>query len=173
MQFKGFLYRALNPNYASAPLSGEGAKLYGGRFNPKGIEALYSSLSPETAIRESNQVGSLQPTMLVCYEANIQNVFDTNDSTLLKKYSLSTEQLAANNWRDEMNASGRSATQIFAQLLIDDGYNGLRVRSHAAGSTDLDQDLVVWCWENDATATLQVIDDESRLTIPQAVSKSV
>ena len=35
-RFTGFLYRALNPVYARDPLSGRGAKLYGGRFNPKG-----------------------------------------------------------------------------------------------------------------------------------------
>jgi len=39
-RFTGFLYRALNPVYARDPLSGRGAQLYGGRFNPKGRRAL-------------------------------------------------------------------------------------------------------------------------------------
>ena len=67
--FVGLLYRALNPIYARDPLSGRGAEIYGGRFNPKGTPALYASLSPVTALREANQVGALQPTTLVAYEA--------------------------------------------------------------------------------------------------------
>lgn len=164
MHFNGLLYRALNPIYAAEPLSGEGAKQYGGRFNSKGTAALYTSLSPETAIRESNQVGSLQPTILVCYEASISRVFDSGNSSLLKQYSLSTDQLASNNWRDQMNRDGRSTTQIFAQQLIKLGYAGLLVPSYAVGTTERDRNVVLWCWDADETATLQVIDDENRLT---------
>ncbi|MEM9765192.1 MAG: RES family NAD+ phosphorylase, partial [Pseudomonadota bacterium] len=66
---RGLLYRALNPVYAGEPLSGRGAALHGGRFNARGTPALYLSLSPATALREANQVGTLQPTTLVAYEA--------------------------------------------------------------------------------------------------------
>jgi RES domain-containing protein len=59
MRHDGELYRALNPIYAREPLSGRGAELYGGRFNPKGVPALYTSLSVMTALREANQVGNL------------------------------------------------------------------------------------------------------------------
>ncbi|RWF09115.1 MAG: RES domain-containing protein, partial [Mesorhizobium sp.] len=41
--YSGRLYRALNPVYAREPMSGRGAELYGGRFNPKGMRALYAS----------------------------------------------------------------------------------------------------------------------------------
>ena len=58
--YSGLLYRALNPVYASNPMSGRGAELYGGRFNPKGVPALYASTSVLTALREANQVGDLQ-----------------------------------------------------------------------------------------------------------------
>ena len=71
MRFDGKLYRALNPLFAREPLSGEGAAIYGGRFNPKGTPALYTSLSVLTALREANQVGSLQPITLVSYDAEI------------------------------------------------------------------------------------------------------
>ena len=47
-RYAGPLYRALNPVYARAPLSGRGAELYGGRFNAKGTPALYTSLDPTT-----------------------------------------------------------------------------------------------------------------------------
>ena len=64
MHYRGLLYRALNPIRAREPLSGEGARLHGGRFNPKGILALYTAMSVMNAIREANQIGTLRPTML-------------------------------------------------------------------------------------------------------------
>ncbi len=39
-RYQGPLYRALNPVYAREALSGRGAALYGGRFNPKGTATL-------------------------------------------------------------------------------------------------------------------------------------
>ena len=48
-RYAGPLYRALNPVYAREPLSGRGAELYGGRFNAKGVAALY----PTGVLRES------------------------------------------------------------------------------------------------------------------------
>ena len=164
MHFKGLLYRALNPLYAKEPLSGHGSKLYGGRFNSKGLATLYTSLSPETAIRESNQVGNLQPTMLVCYRADIDGIFDSSSPELLNKYDLTSDQLAADNWRDQMIVEGRSTTQKFAMRLIDDGYTGLLVRSYAHGTTTRDKNLVLWRWGKKTSVNLQVIDDEDRLT---------
>ena len=41
--YGGKLYRSLNPVFAREPLSGEGARRHGGRFNPKGTPALYCS----------------------------------------------------------------------------------------------------------------------------------
>jgi len=163
VHYRGLLYRALNPIYASEPLSGHGSKLYRGRFNPKGIAALYTSLSPETAIRESNQVGSLQPTMLVCYQAEIDGIFDSNSPELLQKYDLTSDQLAIDDWRDQMMAEGRSTTQNIAMRLVNEGYTGLLVRSFAYGTTGRDKNIVLWRWGKKTSAKLQVIDDEDRL----------
>lgn len=164
MQFKGHLYRALNPIYAKEPLSGIGAKRYGGRFNAKGIEALYTSLSPETAIKESNQVGSLQPTTLVSYLANISPVFDGRDHGLISEYSMTAADLSTNTWRDEMISIGKSKTQIFANQLIDGGYRGLIVPSYAKGALATDINLVLWNWPTDNENTFHLIDDENRLS---------
>ena len=83
MLYRGPLFRVLNPIYAREPLSGRGAELYGGRFNPKGVPALYSSLTVLIALREANQAGSFQPTTLVSYDAEIDGVFDTRDESAL------------------------------------------------------------------------------------------
>jgi RES domain-containing protein len=163
MRFQGTLYRALNPLYAREPLSGRGAQLYGGRFNAKGVPALYLTLDVQTAIREANQVGSLQPTTLVAYDADIDDVFDSRDVGALAAHGLTPGDLAATTWRDEMRSTGRSKTQSFAADLFDSGHSGLLVRSFARGSTETDLNLVLWRWEAVGRCRLTVVDDERRL----------
>jgi RES domain-containing protein len=46
----GLVYRAHNPRWAFEPTSGEGARMHGGRFNPKGRAALYTSPRVESAL---------------------------------------------------------------------------------------------------------------------------
>ncbi|WP_370677679.1 RES family NAD+ phosphorylase [Pleomorphomonas sp. PLEO] len=163
MRFQGTLYRALNPVYAREPLSGRGAQLYGGRFNAKGTPALYLTLDVLSAIREANQVGSLQPTTLVAYEADIDDIFDSRDTAALAERGLAVGDLAATTWRDEMRGTGRSKTQGFAADLVDRGFSGLLVRSFARGSTETDLNLVLWRWVESGRYRLTVIDDEGRL----------
>lgn len=164
MRYEGKLYRALNPVYAREPLSGRGAEFYGGRFNPKGMPALYTSLSVLTALREANQVGSLQPTTLVCYEAEIERVFDTRDEAALEAEGMDATAIAAASWRDEMKVSGEARTQNFARRLVSDGYHGLLVRSFAPAARNDDLNLVLWRWSDAAPCRLTLIDDEGRLS---------
>ena len=49
--FKERVVRAAKPEWAYAPSSGEGAARHGGRFNPKGVEALYTSLDFDTCAK--------------------------------------------------------------------------------------------------------------------------
>ncbi len=49
----------------------------------KSVPALYLSLSVMTALREVNQVGNLQPTTLVSYDAEIDDVFDSRDEAAI------------------------------------------------------------------------------------------
>ena len=162
--YQGKLYRALNPVYAREPLSGRSAEFYGGRFNPKGLPALYASLSVMTALREANQVGNLQPTTLVSYEAEIDRVFDCRDEHALKTQGMDAAALADGTWRDQMKASGEARTQAFARRLIAAGYHALLVRSFAPGATEDDMNLVLWAWGDAAPARLILIDDENRLS---------
>lgn len=164
MRFHGKLYRALNPVYAREPLSGRGAELYGGRFNPRGTAALYTSLSVLTALREANQAGNLQPTTLVSYDAEIGRVFDCRDEAALASMGMDAAGLADTSWRDQMKADGEAKTQAFARRLIAEGYHGLLVRSFAPGAGENDLNLVLWKWGAGAPARLTLIDDENRLS---------
>ena len=162
-RYAGLLYRALNPIRAREPLSGEGARLHGGRFNAKGRPTLYTSLSVVTAIRESNQIGTLQPTTLVSYEADIGPVFDGLDAAALARYGMTPETLAADDWRIRMQRDGIAPTQAFAAQLIADGFAALRVPSFAKGAVVSDVNLVLWVWGPGLPARLILIDDEGRL----------
>lgn len=161
--YAGFLCRALNPVYARDPLSGRGAELYGGRFNPKGTPALYASLSPVTALREANQVGTLQPTMLVAPEADIAPVFDVRDGDALSAFGMTHVDLASTAWRDEMIEHGESKTQEFARRLTAEGYAALLVPSFARGAPHNALNLVIWRWTSAPPTQLLLVDEERRL----------
>lgn len=162
MRYVGLLYRALNPIWAREPLSGEGARRYGGRFNAKGRPALYTSLTIPTAIREANQVGTLQPTTLVAYRADLDPVFDATDLEALSGQGATAADIAADDWRIRMRDKGRAPTQILAERLIAAGYAGMLVPSFARGAATGELNLVLWDW-NSPRAGLTLIDDEGRL----------
>jgi hypothetical protein len=48
-------HRYHTPKWASRPTSGAGAAAEGGRFNRPGVEALYLSRAPQTALEEYKQ----------------------------------------------------------------------------------------------------------------------
>jgi RES domain-containing protein len=153
----------LNPVYAREPLSGRGAELYGGRFNVKGTPALYTSLDPATALREANQVGSLQPTILMSYKADLGPIFDTRDQDGLDRYNAIEAMLADPAWRMKMLDGQPVPTQDFASALIADRFAGLLIQSFAKGASPLDLNIVLWAW-TDNTGSLEVMDDEERLS---------
>lgn len=47
------VYRTVKATYSNQPLATEGARLFGGRWNPKGFALLYTTSSPALALVES------------------------------------------------------------------------------------------------------------------------
>ncbi|ARU17780.1 RES family NAD+ phosphorylase [Croceicoccus marinus] len=162
MRYTGLLYRALNPVYARDPMSGEGARRNGGRFNRPGRETLYTALAPDTAIREANQVGDLQPTTLVAYRADIGPLLDGRDSGLLAQYEFKPSMLADKGWRMKALLGEPVPTQELAETMIADGFAGLFVPSFVRGAGPDDVNLVLWQWDG----MLELIDDDGRLSKP-------
>ena len=162
-RYTGPLYRALNPVYARDPLSGRGAELHGGRFNAKGAPALYTSLDPATALREASQVGSLQPTILVPYKADLGPIFDTRVQKGLDRYGATEAMLADPAWRLKMLGGQLVPTQELARALIADRFAGLLIKSFAKGASSSNLNIVLWAW-TDNKGSLEVVDDEERLS---------
>jgi RES domain-containing protein len=161
MRLQCVVYRALNPVWVKDPLSGEGARRYGGRFNPKGMAALYCTLDPVTAVREVSQIGQpLQPTILVSFHADIDPVFDATDPKALAGQSMTPEALAANDWRVEMAAGKDAPTQRFARRLFQAGHAGMLAPSYARLAPPQARNLILWRWTPE---TLRLIDDDRRL----------
>ena len=64
--------------WSFSPLSGAGAAIHGGRFNPKGMPALYLSLSIDGAVTEAAQgfAGKLEPLTICLYEVDCDDIVD-------------------------------------------------------------------------------------------------
>lgn len=167
MRFRGVVYRAHNPQWAWTPLSGEGARRYGGRFNRRGVPALYCSLSPVTAIREAQPIGRpMQPLTLCAYEVDAEPVFDAEHPTRLREVGANQVDVACPTWEADMLTGAVAASQLLAEGLVTAGYVGMHVRSFAVGASSEDLNLVLWRWGDDYPVRVAVIDQEERLTRP-------
>jgi RES domain-containing protein len=70
-------YRFHSPDWAHLPTSGAGAAANGGRFNRPGVEALYLSAEPDTALAEYRQAASITPPgTLVAYRIDVDGIVD-------------------------------------------------------------------------------------------------
>lgn len=170
LDWHGTIYRALNPRWMREPLSGEGARRHGGRFNLRGRAALYTALDPMTAVAEASQVGQpLQPVTLVSYAAALGPVFDATDGAALARYGCSAADLAAPDWRLRMGAArapagtpvptGGAPGQMLAERLIAAGYVAMLVPSYARIAQQGARNLVLWEWQG----RISVNDSEGRL----------
>lgn len=159
MRFTGLVYRAHNPEWAYDPMSGEGARLYGGRFNAKGVPAFYVALDVLTAILEASPLGApFQPMTLCQYEVDCDDIVDYRSAD-----GPIADRLATPNWRAAMLAGRTPACQALAAALIDDGAAGMLVRSYARGASSDAANLVLWRWGAARPHKVALVDDEGRL----------
>ena len=164
MRFTGTVYRAHNPQWAFAPLSGDGASRHGGRFNRRGVPALYTAATPVTALLEASPLGRpFQPITLVAYAVDAEPIFDARDPTVRAAEGVTANDLRCPNWEREMLDGRVPASQALADRLMAAGYVGMRVPSFARGAGASDTNLVFWRWADGPPAQVVVIDDQQRL----------
>lgn len=164
VRYAGTVYRAHNPEWAWSPLSGEGARRHGGRFNRPGVAALYTSLSPLTAVLEASPLGRpMQPLTLCAYAVDAAPVFDARDPTICAVNGVSAAEVACPSWNREMLQGKVPASQRLADRLHAAGYVAMLVPSFVRGAGDGDHNLVFWQWGEDLPSRVRVIDDHRRL----------
>lgn len=164
LRFQGTVYRAHHPRWSFAPESGEGAAQHGGRFNRKGVPALYTSLRPETAWLEAQQGFAFkpQPLTLCAYAVDCADVIDLTDAAALSATGVAAGDLAC-GWEDEVDHGRSPPTWRLADRLMEAGTAGIVVPSFAPGAGERDRNVVFWNWGAEPPHWVRVVDDEGRL----------
>jgi RES domain-containing protein len=146
------------------PLSGEGAKKHGGRFNRPGKIALYTSLDPTTAWMEAQQGFPFkpQPMTLVAYQVDCPDLVDLTQTKILKKLNLTKVDLAC-AWEGLSSQGQEPPTWTLADKLHEMGFVGVIAPSFAPGCKKENRNFVLWEWSDTLPHRISVIDDLGRL----------
>ena len=134
------LYRATALAYAKRNdvISGKGAKIHGGRWNPPGLcSAVYASLSPEAALKEALathkdlQIDPIDrlPLVVVALRCELQAVLDLTDRANLRRSRLSWKQIFDEDWEALQKGGVDAISQRIGRMAFERGFEGLIVRS--------------------------------------------
>ena len=163
-RFAGQVFRAHNPRWNHLPESGEGARYHGGRFNPRGVAALYTSADLTTAWAEAQQGFPFKPQPLtICtYEVDCEDLLDLADAAVRSQLDIRDDQIAC-PWEDISDRGGRPPSWDLYDRLFQAGAAGIRVRSFAPGCGADNVNMVFWRWSANLPYMVRVIDDDNRL----------
>jgi RES domain-containing protein len=164
LRFRGTCYRAHDPRWSFRPLSGEGAAIHGGRFNPKGVAALYLALDPMTAVKEANQgfAHKIEPCVLCSYDVDCEDIVDLRTDKARGASRAASEDMAA-AWFSFLAEGREPPSWRIARRLIGEGAAGILAPSYAPGATRADHNLVLWDWSDRRPHKVAVFDPSGRL----------
>jgi RES domain-containing protein len=164
VRFQGTCYRAHDPKWSFKPLSGDGAAIHGGRFNPKGTPALYLSLSIEAAIKEANQgfAFKVNPCVLCSYDVDCEDIADLRTDRGRRQHRVAFADLSC-AWFEDLIAGREPPSWTIHRRLAAQGFAGVLVPSFAPGATDTDHNLVLWEWSGGPPHRVNVFDPSGRL----------
>jgi RES domain-containing protein len=158
------VYRGHHPRWSFDPESGDGASRYGGRFNPPGIPALYTSLRPQTAWLEAQQSFPFkaQPLTLCAYDVDCTDLLDLTDAAVRSAVGTTIEELGC-AWEEMVDSGSTPPSWRLMMRLRAENAAGIVVQSFAKGATDRDITVVFWDWSKTPPHQVRVIDDQARL----------
>jgi RES domain-containing protein len=153
------LWRAYVPRWAYAPLSGEGAGRFGGRWNPPGEPTIYAARELSTAWAEYNQGFVQHPATIVRLEVSGARLADLTDLATLAALQVSAE-IHQCEWRAALDEGRQPPTYALRERLLAEHVHGVLYPSViSAGGTC----VALWRWGGMNEPSLKVIDPEGRL----------
>lgn len=164
MRFVGQCYRAHNPVWSAKPLSGDGAAIRGARFNPRGLPALYLSLTIEGAVTEAAQGfgNRLQPLTICMYEIDCEDIVDLRSDAGRAVHGVTLGEMAC-AWALDLCEGREPASWRVAKRLRSEGAAGLLAPSFAHHARPDMMNLVLWRWGRDRPHKVDVHDPSGRL----------
>jgi RES domain-containing protein len=163
LRFTGICYRAIDPRWSFAPLSGEGAAIRGARFNPKGVPALYLATTTGGAIAEATQgfAYKFNPLTLCSYEVDCSDILDLSTDEARAAADVSLDVMAC-PWAQTLaeHKKPRSWT-LYSRFKSKSA--GLLVPSFANRAPDGAKNLVLWRSGDGLAHKVEVFDPEGRL----------
>jgi RES domain-containing protein len=164
LRWSGKAWRAHHPRWSWAPLSGEGAALKGGRFNPVGVPALYLALSLEGMWVEMGHgfAHRLDPLTVCAYEADVESITDLRSEATREAAGVALTDMAC-PWALDRAEGRRPASWSLAQRLIAAGVAGILVPSFANHARPEMANLVLWRWGPEPPHKVTVHDPSGRL----------
>ncbi len=133
-------YRVAGPRHVTIKdiVSGLGAYLAGGRWNPVGeMKVVYLSQQPETATKEALEhfryhglpISTALPKVIVAVRVTIERSLDLTDPVIAADLPISILDLLAEDWRALMAKDEEPASQAVGWAAYTAGFQGVKVPS--------------------------------------------
>jgi RES domain-containing protein len=163
-RWKGVVFRAHHPKWAFDPLSGDGAKMYGGHFNAIGTPALYTALTPEGAWAEAQQgfAFKAQPLTLVAYRVDCAGVLDLSTAKACARAGIDPLDLGG-PWEDFAARKLPVPTWLLQERLMGESVAAIIVPNFAPAAPVGACNMVFWKWDGVGPHKVEVVDDYGRL----------
>lgn len=137
--FQGVVMRSAGMQLATAKdfASGDGASANGGRWNPRGIKAIYASTTPATAVYEAYQnllefgfaPTSIRPRVFCGAEVQVRALLDMTDSGIRRRIGFTLAEILDEDWQTIQQEGDESWTQAVGRGAYEAGFEGLLVPS--------------------------------------------
>jgi RES domain-containing protein len=163
VRLQATFYRGHDPRWAFSPLSGQGASSTGGRFNPRGVAALYLASTTEGVVVEMTHgfPHRLNPLTIVSYDIDVDDIIDLRTDEGRQAANVELADMACAWMLDRANgrepASWRIATRLrktAAGILVPSFVNRARADMH---------NLVLWKWGPNLPHRATAYDPSGRL----------
>uniref|UniRef100_UPI0031013761 RES family NAD+ phosphorylase n=1 Tax=Neorhizobium sp. EC2-8 TaxID=3129230 RepID=UPI0031013761 len=153
------LWRAYVPRWAHAPLSGDGAARFGGRWNPAGAPTIYAGRELSTAWAEYNQGFVQHPALIAQLRLDGAQLVDLTDPDILTGLGVD-QAIHRCEWRAELDAGRIPPTHRLREKLLHEGRDGVIYPSFMSpGGTC----VALWHWNGKDQPKLTVTDPDGRL----------